>query len=120
MKNIGKERDTQGERSELGKSKEELQVEEMEDQKIRCVVWSETEAEMRRRKRQEGKQENEGDEGKAVKWSEVSDRSLLVSSRREGDCSRAERGSEAGFIPGEALLLVVSSVAPSTFLVPQP
>lgn len=38
MKNIGKERDTQGERSELGKSKEELQVEEMEDQKIRCVV----------------------------------------------------------------------------------
>lgn len=120
MKNIGKERDTQGERSELGKSKEELQVEGMEDQKIRCVVWSETEAEMRRRKRQEGKQENEGDEGKAVKWSEVSDRSLLVSSRREGDCSRAERGSEAEFIPGEALLLVVSSVAPSTFLVPQP
>lgn len=38
MKNIGKERDTQGERSELGKSKEELQVEGMEDQKIRCVV----------------------------------------------------------------------------------
>ena len=53
----------------LVSQKEELQVEGMEDQKIRCVVWLETEAEMRRRKRQGQKQENEGDEGKALKWS---------------------------------------------------
>lgn len=65
-----RKRHARREERELGKSRR-LQVEEMEDQKIRCVVWSETEAEMRRRKRQEGKQENEGDEGKAVevKWS---------------------------------------------------
>ena len=92
----------------MGSQKEELQIEGMEDQKIRCVVWVETEPEMRRRKRQEEKQEKEGEEGKALKWS--FSQTVIYSHPAGGkeDCSRAEQSSGAGFIPGEHVLLVFS------------